>query len=512
VNNGKICVSVAAETADEMIERIKRAEKLADIIEVRFDCLSKQEFDVNDMSKAASAWTRILDSTSRPLISTFRPKFQGGCRDLTTEERRNFWNSGFETDLCDVEEDFVQDTFYWMFFNRICSFHYLSAVRADVSSDFDRLSATGAKTIKIAAPVDDVVESIPIWKLLKRAKAAGKGMIPIAMGEAGKWTRILGLAHDAFLTYTSLERGSETATGQLTIDEALNVYRVKQLDLQTKVYGVVGQPVSESLSPYIHNAAFVVANINAVFVPLQVKDIGAFFRRMVLPATREVELNFAGFAVTMPHKQSVMKYLDQIDSVGEKIGAVNTIATDNDKLFGYNTDVYGFVTPLKSKLGELNGMRAAVLGAGGAARACVTSLKQEGADVTVFARDEVRARAFSSEFALNWNTLSNLKFEISHFDLVVNATPLGMMGEFEAHSPLTSGDLKGVKLVFDLVTSPNDTPLMREAKQAGVATISGVEMLIEQAIKQFEIWTGLEAPKEVMRAVALGRSNRTNER
>ena len=503
MNNGKICVSVAAATADELIRQIRRAAELADIIEVRFDSLARTEFDPTDMQRAILVLTRILKSTDKPVITTYRPKSQGGFRELTNEERSNFWNSGHETAYCDVEEDMIEHSAHWA--GKICSFHDFSGVPNDWEGTFDRLAQTDAGNIKIAAMADDAADCIPIWNLLDRARNAGKQITTIAMGEAGKWTRILGLANGAFMTYASLERGSETASGQLTIYDVLNVYRVKQLDLQTKVYGVVGQPVSESLSPYIHNAAFVAANINAVFIPLQVKDIDAFFKRMVLPATREVELNFAGFAVTMPHKRSVVKYLDRLDSVGEKIGAVNTIAIDNDKLAGYNTDAYGFVTPLKSKLGELNGMRAAVLGAGGAARACVTSLKQEGADVTVFARDEVRARAFASEFGLNWNALSNLKFEISDFDLVVNATPLGMAGQFEAVSPLTSRDLKSVKLVFDLVTSPSDTPLIREAKQAGVATISGVEMLIEQAIKQFEIWTGLEAPREVMRVAALAR-------
>ena len=197
------------------------------------------------------------------------------------------------------------------------------------------------------------------------------------MGEAGQWTRILGLGHGAFLTYASVDADRETADGQITADELVNVYRAKQLDRDTRVYGVLGDPVSSSLSPYMHNAAFKDAGLNAVFLPLQVKDLDAFMRRMVLPAIREVELNFAGFAVTMPHKQTIMKYLDDIDPVAKKIGAVNTVKIDGDKLIGYNTDAHGFITSLKQRIPDLKGVRHAVLGAGGAARAVIHALKEE---------------------------------------------------------------------------------------------------------------------------------------
>ncbi len=508
MNNGKLCVPVCAATADELIANIKRAEKFADVIEVRFDCLDPNEFDLRG-HEWIPVWTKIANATRTDMISTLRPLEQGGYRSLSNDERLTFWNSGCQTDLCDIEDTDLIEQAAWTCGKRIVSHHDFSATAHDLNPHYLRLNTAQAEIIKVAVHVNEVTDAIEVWKLGERAKVGNKEFIPIAMGEAGKWTRILGLAHGAYLTYGSLERGKETADGQIAAKDLIDVYRVKELDKQTKVYGVIGDSVSSSFSPYIHNAAFVAAGINAVFIPLQVKNIDAFFRRMVLPATREVELNFAGFAVTMPHKQSVMKYLDEIDSVGEKIGAVNTIAIDDDKLSGYNTDAHGFITPLKTRLGELNGMRAAVLGAGGAARACVTSLKQEGADVTVFARDERKASSFASKFGCRVNLVSNLKFEISNFDVLVNATPLGMKGEFETISPLTADDLKGVKLVFDLVTRPNDTPLIREAKQAGVATVPGFEMLIEQAIKQFEIWTGRDAPKDVMRAAALSRMENT---
>ena len=231
--------------------------------------------------------------------------------------------------------------------------------------------------------------------------------------KAGKWTRILGLAHGAYLTYAALDPGDETAAGQLTAKDLIEVYRVRELDRDTQVYGVIGDPVSWSLSPYIHNAAFAAAGINAVFIPLQVKDLDEFIRRMVRNDSREVELNFAGFAVTMPHKQAIMRHLDDIDPAAEKIGAVNTVKIDGDRLIGYNTDAYGFIEPLRSKYSGLKGSRVAILGAGGAARACIYSLQQENADITVLARDERKAKGLADDFGIGWSDLSKIKDQSS---------------------------------------------------------------------------------------------------
>jgi 3-dehydroquinate dehydratase / shikimate dehydrogenase len=500
-NKGKICVSVAAPTVDEMIEGIRRAESCADVVEVRVDYLSSDD---------ATRLIGQLPAIGVPYLFTFRPADAGGHRKITLGENLKFWERLFNTVhgefLIDihsdpkmtlaVEPDNVQ---------RIVSMHDLTGTAA-VHHAFDHIATLNNAIPKVAAAVNDTHDAIPVWRLIERAKQAGKCVIPVAMGETGKWTRILGLAHGAYLTYASLAEGKETAEGQLTADDMVNVYRVKELDRETRVYGVIGDPVSGSLSPYIHNAAFAAARLNAVFVPFLVKDLDAFFKRMVLPATREVELNFAGFAVTMPHKLAVMKYLDRIDETAERIGAVNAIMIENDgTLAGYNTDAHGFIAPLKANVGTLKGANVAVLGAGGAARACVDALKREDAVVTVFARDQKKAAVFASEFEVATDTISNLRSEISNFEVLVNATPFGMKGELENTTPLTAEQLKGVNLVFDLVTSSSDTPLVREAKAAGVPTISGIEMLLEQALTQFETWTGVDAPRDAMHAACLER-------
>ena len=498
MNNGKICVAVCAETADEMIENIKRAEEFADVIEVRFDCLRPEQIEDLSAKIERSIFAKLL-------LATFRSPEQGGKSAATIDERTAFWQRPWTRFwAADVEEDVFDVSPGWN--NRIVSYHDFDNIPTDLESIYNRLISHDADITKIAVQTDDITDAIPVWKLIEKAKAAGKEVIPIAMGEAGKWTRILGLAHGAFMTYTSLDAGKETAEGQITVKEMINVYRVRELDENTQVFGVIGDPISQSVSPYMHNPAFAAAGINAVFIPLLVKNLDEFMRRMVVSETREVELNFCGFSVTMPHKQAIMKYLDAIDPTAEKIGAVNTVKIEDGKLTGYNTDAHGFITPLKTRFGSLQNASVAVFGAGGAARACVYALTQEGADVTVFARDHEKGKAFANEFDVNFEKLPTANCQLpTATDIVVNATPLGMKGPYENETLFTSDELSGVKFVYDLVTRPDDTPLINEAKKAGIPVIGGVEMLIAQGARQFEIWTGRAADIETMRDSLISR-------
>lgn len=499
-NNGKICVSVCAATAVELIEQIKRAEDLADVIEIRFDCLNE-----NELNTALEKIARL--NCRKPFLATFRPREQGGKRELNLPERLKF----FEAFLLNNKNknyfvDFEADLHLKMNFelkNKIVSSHDFSGVpeELDLNNSFDFLKQN-TETLKIAAQADDLTDTIRIWKLLEKAKTENKRIIPIAMGESGKWTRILGLAHGAFMTYASLDAMSETAPGQVSAKDLIEVYRAKELDETTDVYGILGSNTSVSMSPYIHNAAFRHHDLNAVFVPLQVNNLDEFMRRMVLPATREIELNFKGFSVTLPHKQAIIKHLDALDETAAKIGAVNTVKIVDGKLYGFNTDAQGFIEPLINSYGEVKDARVAVFGAGGAARAVVYALRTAGADVTVFARDPSKAESLAEDFQAAAAKLPVVNRELRDFDILVNTTPLGMRGKFDHHTPALAWQLEGLHLVYDLIYIPFQTPLMAEADKAEVPKIGGLAMLIAQAIEQQRIWTGLAAPmKEMSRAV-----------
>ncbi len=501
MNDARICIPVCAETADRFLTDIKRAEGSADIVELRLDYLPTAERE-----KLIPAIDGL--QFSKPLLATFRSKEQGGHSDPSVDQRREFWRSLPNVVWgVDLEEDAAK--LYDGPAVRIVSLHDFSRVPVDLEAIFERLDATGADIVKVACQTDDAVDAIPLWRLIDRAKSRSKEVLPIAMGEAGKWTRILGPSHGAFMTYASLAVDGGTAPGQITADDLHYIYRIKSLNDETCVYGVIGDPIAQSLSPYMQNAAFAMAKLNAVFVPLLVKDIAAFMTRMVRPATREIELNFGGFSVTMPHKRSIIPHLDRLDPVAEKIGAVNTVEISGGTLTGHNTDAHGFITPLKRALGDIRGLRVALCGAGGASRACAYALREEGAEVTVFARDEAKSEALAGEFGIGFGQLTKLTEPGARpgaeFDILVNATPIGMKGPMREATLFTAEQIDGARLVFDLVTSGEDTPLIREAKAAGAMTIGGGEMLIAQGARQFEIWTGLNAPLDVMRDAVLKR-------
>ncbi len=495
MNVGKVCASISAETSSEAVIKIKNAEAAADLIEVRFDHLRDDELP------ALIEFLRD-NRTAKSLIATYRAPDQGGRGPGPAEERAEFWK---KLDIgcwaVDLEEDIFDTCREGP--TRILSFHDFERAGDNANETFERLRGRGAEIVKYACLADDITDTIPVWKMLRHAEKTSQPTVAIAMGEAGKITRILGPAHGSKWSYGSI--GTETAPGQISVVDLNGLYRMPHLDRQTRVYGVIGDPVSASRSPKIHNAAFGDAGLNAVFVPLLVKDIGQFMKRMVRPASREVDLNLGGFAVTMPLKLSIIGHLDEIDETAQAIGAVNTVLIDNERLLGFNTDAEGFISPLLARVEDLKGVNAAIFGAGGAARACAFALKKHGASVTILARDPVKAARIADEFGTDSNKIG--AEELRSFDIVVNATPIGMNGIGEGTMPFDTNGLENVKIVYDLVTSADPTPLVRAARNAGVETIMGVEMLVAQAVRQFEIWTGKPAPVTVMKNAARPRSS-----
>lgn len=507
MNNGKICVSVCAETVDEFIEKIEQAAEVGDLIELRFDCLM-EPLD----AKILGAINKTGKSFNGILLATFRPKFEGGKVDLTRKEREEFWINShvFEfADWADLEKDISEEKinrFWGKAFKKIVkSHHNFTEQDENLNKIFETLTSNKEDIAKIAVKTNEIADSLAVWKLLGKAKSENKELIPIAMGEAGKWTRILGLAFGSPITYASLEDGHETAPGQISAKDMIDVYRVKELNEQTEIYGVVGNPVSHSLSPYMHNASFKHHDLNAVYIPFEVRDLDEFIKRMVKPETREIDWNLRGFSVTIPHKEAIIKHLDFIDEDAKKIGAVNTVKIVDGKLHGFNTDADGFIAPLKNAYGDLANVNAGIIGNGGAARACVHALKKERANVSIFARNMEKAENLAEEFDVDLKDISTLSSEQKTLDIIINTTPLGMIGELENDSPTTFDQLKHLQLAYDLVYNPIETVFLRDAKKANIKTISGIEMFVAQGIKQFELWTELEAHAEHMKEAAINR-------
>ncbi|HJP90951.1 MAG TPA: shikimate dehydrogenase [Pyrinomonadaceae bacterium] len=464
----RICVSVCEKNLDTLRESLGRASEWADIVELRLDCLDETPENVS----------------ARPVILTYRPAEQGGHRNLSREDRIAFWKTAprGESVWWDLEADLTdQVSPDWS--NVIVSHHDFSGVPNDLDQIYERLGQTPARVVKIAVQVKDVVDCLPVFQLIDRARSEGREIIAIAMGNAGVATRILGPSRGTFLTYGSLDDESATAPGQVNAQSLRSLYHIDKIDSETMICGLVGLPVMHSVSPQIHNAAFVSEGLNGVYLPFEVTDLSAFVRRMVHPRTRELNWNLRGLSITAPHKQTVMDYLDWIDPQAKEIGAVNTVVVEKDRLLGYNTDAAGFIEPLLARVGSLAGKRVAIIGAGGAARAAIWALQEQNANVTLFARDLAKAQLFN----VPSQSLSSASFE--DYDLVVNTTPLGS-GAHVDQSPATAQQLSGARWVYDLIYNPIETKFMRDARGVGCETLGGLEMLNSQARIQFELWTG----------------------
>lgn len=269
-----------------------------------------------------------------------------------------------------------------------------------------------------------------------------------------------------------------------------------RISAKTKFCLIIGDPVDHSLSPAIHNAAYQYLGIDDRFVYLGSNVKISDLEKVVL--AMRVMKNFRGLTCTLPHKIEVLKYLDWIDPVAKKIGAVNTIVNEEGFLKGYNTDWQGAIIPLE-KMVSLKNKKIAVIGAGGAARAIVYGLLLKKAKVKIFNRTTKKAIDLAKEFGCEGAGLNEQK-EIKDFEIVINATSVGM-SPFEDKIPINGQYLTKNQIVFDVVYSPLKTKLLELARKKGAKIIYGTEMLLYQGTAQFELYTGIKAPEKIMRIV-----------
>jgi shikimate dehydrogenase/3-dehydroquinate dehydratase type I len=350
---------------------------------------------------------------------------------------------------------------------------------------YRQLARLPVEVVKLATQARHLRNNLQIRQLLKSHHRRSPKLVALAMGAPGIPSRLLALLWGSALTYAA-PGDHAVVPGQVAADLMRSLYRVDRLDQRTQLYAVVGSHASISLSPVMQNAAFQAKHANAVFLPCETNQLSDF-----LAFARQV--GFAGFAVTMPYKRGILRSLDWADPLATRIGACNTVAVQRGKWMGWNTDAAAVIEVLTKRL-RLSGSRMLILGAGGAARAAAYALRAEGARVIVAARREEMgrrlARAVQGE-AVPWQGAEGLEV-----DAVINATPVGMYPYGDA-SPLDLARLRA-RVVFDMVYYPLATRFITEARGRGLITIPGLEMLVAQGARQFEIWTGLTAPRALM--------------
>jgi shikimate dehydrogenase len=320
----------------------------------------------------------------------------------------------------------------------------------------------------------------------------GTPLIALAMGPLGTLTRVLAGRYGAPFTYAAAAGGSESAPGQLPAAQMADLYRVRNVTPETKVYGVLGRNVLKSLSPVLHNRALEARGLDAVYVPLQAEALAPFIE--ALPA-----LGLSGFSVTQPYKVEILPYLQEVEEPAALAGSVNTVVVHDGMLRGSTTDGTGVLVPLKKKV-DVKGKNVVILGAGGAARAAALALMGKGAHVTLLARDVDKAEEVGTAIGCGSGALHEAS--LYPWDILINATPVGS-GDTIQETPLPMDLHRAGAVVLDMIYDPLETRFLREAKAAGGKTIDGLQMLLAQAVAQFETWTGLEAPVDVMKSAAL---------
>ena len=372
----------------------------------------------------------------------------------------------------------------------LLSFHDFTRF-VDPATVTDRMLAFRPDFLKIIPTAHSLMDNIHLLRWLDKLAGSAQ-IVAFAMGEEGALSRILSLRSGAAFTFAAPSSGAAaTAPGQFSAQAMRESFHVEEIDKATRVYGVVGNPVAHSLSPLMQNAAFHRERFDAVYLPLLVHTMDD-----LLEAVRELPLS--GLSITMPFKQQIMPHLANLDPLSARLGACNTVRLGADRrLYGFNTDVAGVVRPLERRL-PLRGASVLVLGAGGAARAAVFGLVDKGARVYLCGRNPAVAAQLADEAGAT--AIPRSLVPDQSFDVLVNATPCGMVGHPQS-LPLQPEEWNA-RVVFDLVYNPLETPLLRIARERGCTVIQGVEMFVQQGARQFELWTGKPAPEaEMLRTV-----------
>ena len=465
----RICVTVTGRTLDELRRARRAAEAGADLVELRLDSMVTPD--------PAGA----LDGRLRPAIVTCRPSWEGGWFAGSEDERRTILEiaSSSGAEFIDVEAaaPFASDLIRARSGRGVVvSRHVFGAPPSDVEAAYEALHATGAEVVKLAYEVTSLNDVLPLFDIADKHRDDSSSHVLIAMGPAGTVSRVLAGRLRNRWTYA----GDAISPGQMPADRLLRDFSFRRIRPDAALFGVVGKPIAHSLSPVMHNAGFEAIGLNAAYLALEARDAEDFV--MFARAT-----SLRGVSITAPFKVALMSHVDEVDPMAQRVGAINTVIVHDGRWIGANTDVDGFLTPLVNRI-HLKRIRASILGAGGAARAVAVALAEQGAEVTICARRPGAAAAIAD---LVSGQVGRFPPNAGTWDVLVNTTTAG--SEANPENPIAGAELDG-EIVFDLVYRPVETQLLAAAREAGCLTIGGLEMLVAQAERQFELWTGQRPP------------------
>jgi 3-dehydroquinate dehydratase/shikimate dehydrogenase len=469
-----------------LAEHVHLVEQGAKLVELRLDYISGE---VN--------LKRLIKDRPGPVIITCRREIDGGRWARTEAERLVLLRSAIAegVEYIDLEDDVAASVPRFGKTKRIISLHDFTKTPDDLEAIHTRLARLQADIVKIATMANNPNDNIRMLTLISRGKIPTVGM---CMGDMGTPSRILAGKFGAPFTYATFHHERALSPGQLSYRQMSGIFHYDAIRKDTEVFGVIADPVAQSLSPVIHNAAFHHLGMNRTYVPFRVPraDLQAF-----LTSCRKLDVR--GLSVTIPHKESVVQYCNHVDAAVKGIGAANTIIISDTGMSAYNTDCLAAMESLEESMirtgrgRSLSGKSALVLGAGGVAKALVYGLRQRGVSVLVAARNTAKATPLTS---LGCKVVDWESRHTTNCDILINGTPIGMHPNVD-ESPFDKHRLRPSMLVFDTVYNPEQTLLIKEARQKHCTVVTGVDMFIRQAALQFKLFTGQDAPADLMRDV-----------
>ncbi|MBX7165703.1 MAG: shikimate dehydrogenase [Pirellulales bacterium] len=482
-----ICVSIGRGRHRHMIaEHRHLAELGAQLVELRLDYINGP---VN--------LRRLLADRPCPVIITCRRAADGGKWSGSEESRQLLLRSAIAegVEYVDLEDDIAAQIPRFGKTKRIVSLHDFRRTPEDLDELIQRLGALDADIVKIAAMANRPHDNVRMLHAMRRAKVPTVGL---CMGDIGTPSRILAARFGAPFTYSTFSHERALAPGQLSFQQMREIYHYDSLGPETKVFGVIADPVGHSLSPVIHNAAFEHDEFDAVYVPFRVskQDLNQFL-------DEAPSLGVVGLSVTIPHKETVIRKLSKVDGATRRVGAANTIVWEDGALVGHNTDYRAAMDSLESAMGEaggevspVRGKTILILGAGGVARVMAHGFQRRGAEVLVASRTSDRADRLAEKVhckAIDWAA----RYAVTA-DVLINCTPVGMHPNVD-ETPYDKHHLRPSMVVFDTVYNPESTLLIKEARARSCTVVTGVDMFIRQAALQYKLFTGREAPLAAMR-------------
>ena len=484
-----LCVTIARTRHKHVIaEHRQVAESGAKLVELRLDYIGRSI----DLS-------RLLNNRPTPVVLTCRRKEDGGRWDRSEKERLMLLRTAISmgVEYVDLEEDIASKVPRYGKTKRIVSLHNFEGTPENLDSLHAELSKLDADIVKIAAQANSFSDTI---RMLEVMKSAAIPTIGISMGDIGTPSRILATRFGAPFSFCVFNTERKVAPGQLSFEQMRNIYRADSIDLETKLYGVVADPVAQSYSPLIHNASFFANNLNFRYLPFR---IPAEELELFLSWCKQEHIG--GLSVTIPHKQTILPLLNQAESAAQGIGACNTVVfaqNEDRELVGYNTDYRAAMDCLSEAMAKWTGNHdpfekeaVLILGAGGVSRAIGYGLAQRRASITITSRNRVASESLAKHLNARW-----IDWDARHTiepKILVNGTPVGMFPEMD-ETPFETNKLKGNTLVFDTVYNPEQTLFIKGARATGCPVISGLQMFVRQAAYQYRLFTGLEPPVDVM--------------